>query len=350
MAATTVTQSLTFPPELFATLSPSPFLLAHLSSSSSTRPNGRTSSTFRKPTVNTNSLSHCNGSAVVRLGNTACVCGIRAEILPSSDVANPSYIPTSLTPESPDTNMADDDADNEDEDIDDGPEMASLNLLVPNIELSTGSSPAHLPGNPPSTLAQSLSQRLLDLLHSTRLIRAKDLRILYQPPLLEDDEEPDAEPTVEVKAYWVLYIDILFISLDGNAFDAAWGSVLAALKNTKLPKAWWDQDLGSILCSDAVAEANELTLRGLPVAATFAVFDTRRGKGMKGKTGSWVLADPDTFEEAQCEESVTVVVDDGGRIRRIEKSGGGVVGKAHLRDLVELSQRRREEWKQVLNI
>ncbi|KAK3059291.1 hypothetical protein LTS18_011202, partial [Coniosporium uncinatum] len=95
-AASAPPEALSFPPALFATLSPSPFLLAHLSSKSQIRANGRSPSTFRKPVINTNSLSHCNGSAVVRAGDTACVCGIRAEILRASDVADPSCIPTNL--------------------------------------------------------------------------------------------------------------------------------------------------------------------------------------------------------------------------------------------------------------
>lgn len=239
-----------------------------------------------------------------------------------------------------------------DADADDVDELETLRLLVPNLELSTGCSPQHLPGNPPSTLAQSLSQRLLDLLHSTRLVRAKDLRILYRTPPLEgeDEEVPDAEPSVEVKAYWVLYIDILFISLDGNAFDTAWLAVLAALKNTRLPRAWWDADVEGMLCSDAVGEARALKLRGLPVPSTFAVFDGGKGKGMVGKGGEgrrWVLADADAFEEGVCRERVTVVVDEG-RVKRLEKSGGVCVGVRGMRETMGMAEGRWEEWRGLL--
>jgi exosome complex component RRP43 len=347
MATSSIPQPLSFPPEIFAVLTPPPFLLAHLTPSTpkaqSFRPNGRKVSQFRSPVVNTNSLTHCSGSAVVRLGDTAVVCGVRGEILLAKDIPN-----------APKVDLSDDEAMDDDEGVeeeeDDVAEVASLNLLVPNIELATGCSPAHLPGNPPSTLAQSLSQRLLSLLHSTRLIRASDLRIIYRPPSRPDDDIPDEPPPVEIAAYWTLYIDILIISLDGNPFDAAWGAILAALGNTRLPKAWWDPDLEMILCSDQAKDGKKLQLRGCPVASSFVVFEPGREKGLK-EDRTWILADPDTFEEALCREAVTVVLDydDGNaKIRQIEKSGGAVVGREQMGNMVDMAQARWAEWNGVL--
>ena len=169
----------------------------------------------------------------------------------------------------------------------------------------------------------------------------------------------EAEAVVpEVKAFWTLYIDILFISLDGNPFDAAWGAVLAALGDTKLPRAWWDGDKQMVLCDERVSEAKTLQMNGFPVAATFAVFvgkgerggEKGKGKG-KGET-KWILADPDDFEEGLCEEGVTVAVDGEdevqGRVLRLEKSGGAVVGVRERRELVRLAGRRWREWREVL--
>ena len=261
----------------------------------------------------------------------------------SSDIANPPNIPGTTADQQAGANPPENDV----------YEIPALNLLVPNIELATGSSPAFLPGNPPTTLAQNLSQRVLSLLHSTRLVNVRDLRILYQPPATSEDEEAQDVPApVAIKAYWTLYIDILFMSLDGNPFDAAWGALLAALRNTKLPRAWWDPDLESIVCSDAVSEARSLNLRGLPIPVSFAVFDTTRHKGMGEKHSHWVLADPDAFEEGVCEETIAVVVDDstpkGMQLLRIEKSGGTDVGKDGMRSLVAMAQKRWREWQNVL--
>jgi exosome complex component RRP43 len=258
--------TLSFSQETFAKLSPRPYLLAHLQKS--TRPNGRSPTECRTPHFNNGSLTHADGSAVVRIGDTTVVCGVRGEILLASD--------QKVT------------------DVED--------LLVPNIELATGCSPAFLPGQPPSTLAQSLSTRVYSLLPS--MVDFEDLRI---------GEE----------AYWVLYIDILFISLDGNAFDAAWAGTVAALRDVNLPKAHWDD---GVVCEGGAS----LPLKAMPMALTFGVF------------GEWVLSDPDAFEEDLC-DLVTIVVD-GDRVLGI--SGGA--GKESMREMVRKAKERWTEWKDLI--
>jgi exosome complex component RRP43 len=322
-----IPSALSFPPATFAKLSPAPYLLAHLdpqsSSTSPTRPSGRSPHQCRSPSINTGSLTHANGSAVVRLGDSAIVCGVRAEILRSSDIPHPYRGPA-----------------------DSRREIEELGLLVPNIELSTGCSPAHLPGNAPGSLAQALTQRLLSLLHLARLIHVDDLKVKCQAPETEDDI-PDAPPRLVTQAYWVLYIDLLVISLDGNPFDAAWGAILAALSDTKLPKAWWDADREMVLCSDKLADAKTLVLGNIPTALTFAVFTTAAPHKKPEDVKNWVLADPDGFEEELCDESVTVVVTEQS-ILRIEKRGGGVVGRDGIRELVTRTRERLGDWKLAL--
>ncbi|KAF4537546.1 3 exoribonuclease [Lasiodiplodia theobromae] len=370
---------LSFPRDIFAALSPAPFLLAHLdaasdsstkqkttaTAASTTRPNGRTPTEYRVPTINTGSLSHCNGSAVVRVGDTAVVCGVRAEILKADDVPNPPRYEGLV-----DITDVQDDEDSE-EALDDREELERLGLLVPNVELATGATPALMPGQPPSAQAQALTSRLLGALHAARVVRARDLRITYLPPRTDDEGMEDEEEETgrrEVKAYWALYVDVLFISLDGNAWDAAWAAVVAALRDTVLPRAWWDADMAAVLCSDRVGEARGLRLRGQPVALTCAVFEPGKGRavgapkvlGVGGDSGkaaeeqerAWVLADPDAFEEANCQETVSVLVDavDGQCVLHgIEKSGGGVVSRDVLRGVVQLAEERWKSWDKAFN-
>ena len=270
---------------------------------------------------------------MVRIGDTAAVCGIRPEILKASDIPHP-YRSIGGNEHQDEFDAA-------------SQEIQELGLLIPNLELSTGCSPAHLPGNAPGTLAQSLTQRLLSLLHVSKLVDGRDLRIQYQSPITDDDL-PDQPPVPETKAYWALYIDILFISLDGNPFDAAWAAVLAALNNTKLPKAWWDPDHETVLCSDKASEAKKLALNGLPIASTFAVFSTANPQRKIGQAESWVLADPDAFEHDLCDESVTIVVGGDKKILKIEKNGGGVVGREKVREIVGLATERWSDWDRVI--
>lgn len=318
------------------------------------------------------------------------MCGVRGEILKTGDIADYKARERDVEDDDDDDDDEENEEEEEEEDTEertetrrkkrreDADELAHLNLLVPNLELATGCSPAHLPGGPPSVLAQTLTQRVLTLLHTSDMIGLAPLRIWFHPAeeatgapagvvgMGGDREEMDAREEgkeeeeeeeiakAEVKAFWVLYIDVLFISLDGNAFDAAWFAILAALKGTILPRAWWDADREMVLCSDDPVEARRLEMRDLPVPLSFGVFEgdgqgnVERGKE-RGKE-TWILVDMDGFEETLCREAGTVVVGEGARVVRIEKSGGAVAGMAEMRGLVDLAAWRREEWMGVLGI
>ncbi|OJK02030.1 hypothetical protein ASPACDRAFT_25301 [Aspergillus aculeatus ATCC 16872] len=368
MASTAPPPALTLPPSQFARLQPHAYLLAHLSPPASSnqpslRANGRQPAQFRPTSANTGSLTHTNGSAVVRVGDTTAVCGVRAELLPTSDIASWSVSHASSGAHKRATTTKNDaDADEDESQIQD------LNLLVPNLSLSTGCAPGFVPGAPPSALAQSLSHQILGLLHSTRLVRAEDLRVWYQVPTFGGDGDGDMD--VDIKAFWVLYIDIMIISLAGNAFDAAWAAVLAALRDTRLPRAWWDADNEMVVCSEAVAEATRLSLRGLPVASSFCVFEADAAAGWRavivpdaeeekkieedqrrGMQRRWILADPDGYEEGLSQERVCLVVDrEMGKtvIVKMEKNGGWAVDGRELKQLVDIAAERWESLKLIL--
>jgi exosome complex component RRP43 len=253
-----MTSSLSFPRATFAKLSPHPFLLANLNPTSPdvppTRTNGRAPHEARPPQINVSSLSHAHGSAVVRTGDTTVICGVRGEVLPVSSIPQhrPSRGEESENGEEVEEGEGGNGRETEEEQL-----LRTYDLLVPNVELATGCAPQFLPGVPPTTAAQTMSTRVYELLHSCRVLRARDLRIWYTPPPAtttaapdpdaDSNTDPDLVPhrRPEVVAYWTLYIDLLFISYDGNPFDAAWAAVLAALRDTRLPLAGWDGDEGA---------------------------------------------------------------------------------------------------------
>lgn len=334
--------SLTLSSETFAKLSPHPFLLANLQPADASVPpartNGRQPQQGRQPHVNTSSLSHAHGSAVVRTGDTTVICGVRGETLLTSAI--PNY-------RAPDDSS--DAAVNEAKDYD---------LLVPNIELATGCAPNFLPGVPPTTLAQTLSTRVYSLLHNSKLLDVSQLRIYQEDvagPAAGDEEMGDGAAgedlgeTKVLKAYWVLYIDVLFISFDGNPFDAAWAAILAALQDTKLPSAFWDGDREMVLCRPKAPRP--LKLCGFPVPTTVAVF-TAKEKQKKGGGRYWTLVDPDRLEESLCDEAATVIVDksgEGTKILGISKSGGTVVDPALMRELVVVAESRWEVFRKAIS-
>lgn len=326
----------------FAKLSPYPYLLANLEPPTSdvpaARSNGRAPGECRTLTANLSSLSHAQGSAVVRMGDTTVVCGVRGETILTSNIPNhrASNVET---------------------------ELKDYDLLVPNIELATGCAPQFLPGGPPSTLAQTLSTRIYSLLHSSKLVQPNDLRIWHALPserltIDEDslaadedrmDEDADGSGDVDgqyVAAYWVLYIDIFFISFDGNPFDAAWAATVAALTDTKIPRARYDADRELVACSRK--DPKPLTLHGMPVACTAVVFTGKEtDRPADGK--HWVLMDPDRLEESLCDESVTIVVDGKGKAMRIlslSKHGGVTLSPNVLRSNEFLGWAGKR-WKEV---
>lgn len=260
---------------------------------------------------------------------------MRAELLPIDTIANYRVKKTDDIP------LAEDDY----------TEIIGNNLLVPNIELSTGCSPNHLPGVPPSVEAQSLSQRLLSLLHSSRVVRKEDLKIYYTLP--PDAEQEELAKGPQLKAYWCLYIDLVCISYGGNVFDAAWLAVYAALRDTLLPRCWWDADRRLVFCSPEMGEARKLDLRGMPVPLSWAVFvpEFRTGKKV-GMEEMWVLCDPDAFEEECCVEGGCLVIDmdtkGKAEILKLEKNGGARMGVQELKTLCELAEKRWKAWEKTL--
>ena len=376
---------LTLPPSQFAKLASRSYLHAHLNLPSSRRPSGRLPNESRKPSINTGSLTHCHGSAVVRCGDTAVVCGIRGEILNASDVVDfqPLTKPDDYKQriQSSRSELSDaSEAQNHQIIAADAEELAQFNLLVPNVELSTGCSPSYLPGGPPSTEAQSLSHRVLNLLHTSRMLSIDDLRIWYDPPPAKTTDtdqpmmsldDPASGPVTrtlettedtkqpEVKAFWTLYISILVLSLSGPPLPTIWGALIAALRNTRLPKAWWDADRQSVVCSPSKSNATSFLIKDPPIAASFGIFNiTNDGAGLVTRHGengrkTWILADVDGFEAALCEEEVMAVIGQTSRGRtnliKIEKFGGGVLGREEMRECVDMATERRRVWIEALD-
>lgn len=140
-------KGLEFSGPVYAALLPAHYLLETIKSQK-TRPNGRTPSEFRQPSINIDSLTYSNGSTVIRMGGTTCVSGVRAEIAAYDTIPNPPPVDLSASV----------DPAKETE------ELSSLNLIVPNVDLGTGCMPSISPGQAPTTIAQALADRLRALL------------------------------------------------------------------------------------------------------------------------------------------------------------------------------------------
>ncbi|KAG9020729.1 hypothetical protein FS837_007928 [Tulasnella sp. UAMH 9824] len=182
------------------------------------RPDGREPTTWRDVSLNAGSISTAEGSALVRLGNTTIVCGIKAEIA-EPDLDRPEH-----------------------------------GFIVPNVDLPAICSPKFKPG-PPGEEAQILSERINAI-------------------LIQADVVPTASLCIEPgKACWVLYIDITCINYDGNAFDACLLATIAALRATHLSKPTFDEETERVTCSET--EKLPLQVKRIPLSTTFGVFDSK---------------------------------------------------------------------------
>ncbi|RKP15013.1 exosome complex component RRP43-like protein [Piptocephalis cylindrospora] len=179
------------------------------------RPDGRGFQDFRPTAVHYGAITSADGSALVRLGGTTVVCGIKAEV---------------AVPE---------------------PTQPTQGYFTPNVELGPMCSARFKPGAPSET-AQVLSQQLNTL--SLGVLDRDDLCI-----------EPG-------QAVWALYADVLCLNYDGGALDACQLAVTAALRNLRLGKATFNEEEGAV-------RANARESQGVPIKAqvytsTFGVLES----------------------------------------------------------------------------
>ncbi|KAJ9475587.1 putative Exosome complex component RRP45 (putative) [Pseudozyma hubeiensis] len=205
----------------------------------SIREDGRSLAAFRDATLTIGSISTADGSSFVRIGNTSCIAAIKAE------VATPQL------------------------------SRPCEGYLIPNVELPAVCSSKFKAGAPGEE-AQVLTSRLLALLNSSNVLNREQLCIQ------------------EATAVWCLYLDISFICFDGNAMDAAVLAAVAALTNTKLPKATYDHDTEQVRCSSS---RQPLHLGDIPFASSFSIFENQ-----------YLLSDPTAFESALSSSHVTIAI------------------------------------------
>lgn len=261
------------------------------------RPDGRALGTidkggekelWRPVSLNVGSINTADGSALVRMGGTTIVCGVKAEI-------------TEPDLEKPD-----------------------VGFLVPNIDLPAMCHPKFKPG-PPSDEAQILSEQLFQTLTSSNFISLHSLVI---------------HPA---KAVWTLYVDATCINYDGNLFDAALLAMVAALLDTRLPRAAYDEDTEQTTCYRR--ERTPLTVHGLPLSTSFGIFDS-----------TYVLADPTAFEEPLLNSTISVVVGETDGLLSVTQQGLGAVSSSSystsdgiLSACVDAAKKRRSELGRILH-
>ncbi|GBN15905.1 Exosome complex component RRP43 [Araneus ventricosus] len=179
------------------------------------RPGGRLLTNFRSVLINTGSIGTACGSALVKIGDTSVLCGIKAEL------TNPL------------SNKPDE------------------GFFVPNVTLTSVCSNRYVPG-PPTEQAQVYSQIIMDLWKNSPFVDPTDLCITPN------------------KLSWCLFAEMVCLSFDGNVLDACILALMAALRNTKLPEVVVNEETNSIEVTDKLID---LKVSYFVFSATYAVLE-----------------------------------------------------------------------------
>ncbi|KAM7436232.1 Exosome complex component RRP43 [Porites harrisoni] len=139
----------------------------------------------------------------------------------------------------------------------------------------------------------------------------------------------------EGKLCWVLYVDIMCLSYDGNITDACLIAAVAALQNTRLHSVKIDEETQTPEPSEK--KEVSLNLRQHPVASTFGIFDD-----------SVLFADPTDEEENLVSGIVTIVVTDDDKIAAVHKPGGSPLTDDKLQECFKKSGRRGKEVRDLI--
>lgn len=180
------------------------------------RPDGRELIEFRTTTLNIGSISTADGSALVKIGNTTVICGIKLEFAtPSVEAPNKGYV-------------------------------------VPNVDLPPLCSSGFRHGAP-GEQAQAASQFVADVIESSGVVNPEDLCI------------------ERGKLCWVLYCDLMCLDYDGNLLDACILALLAALKNAQLPEVTINKETSQPEVN--LKTRTPLQVHRHPIGSSFCVFD-----------------------------------------------------------------------------
>ena len=180
-------------------------------------------------------------------------------------------------------------------------------VLIVVAELRPGASPTFELG-PPKPPAIELA-RVVD-----RGIRSTDT---------VDVSKLGIEPGEKV---WLLFVDILILDYEGNLFDAGNYAALAALMNATVPNA------------SKLGEGKDVPLKveHQPISVTAA------------KIGDALFIDPSLEEERIADARLTVVTDEKGHIRAMQKGLTGSFTVDEVNQVVALSQKIGKEIRKTI--
>eukprot|EP01108_Squamamoeba_japonica_P006031 TRINITY_DN4858_c0_g1_i1.p1 TRINITY_DN4858_c0_g1~~TRINITY_DN4858_c0_g1_i1.p1 ORF type:complete len:310 (-),score=187.97 TRINITY_DN4858_c0_g1_i1:117-1046(-) len=284
----------------------------------SVRADGRALLATRRVSLGTHAVDSALGSALVRVGNTAVIAGVTGALGPA-------------------------------------PDDESAPSVVASVELLPLASPRFAYGRP-SDDARAVGAWLNELLSGGRvrspaasrepLVDAASLRLPHlQPPRVvidgdaDTDGDGDGQGTLierderEPLLAWFLSVDMYVLDYSGNLYDAALLALVAALGDVRLPRV---RRRGALDYVRAPRATEPLRLLFTPLPNSFALI------------GDTVVADPTDLEEDVAAASLTVVLDEHGRIRSMHKPGGAAISIDATRQCLSAARERLPTMQKLL--
>lgn len=374
-ADTVEVHPVTFPPQVLARISPELSLQRHLSLG--IRPSLKRFEEFRDVEIDQNSLSRYKLGTSTEEDVTNSVLG--SNVLKSGK----TFVITSITGGIVEETLpaeSEDPGEQKLEDLTQGrDEIAKFAPVYPLVEVERGRVGA------PTDEEMTISQKLHDYVLHSGLVPRSSLKVqcgvrtteksgeskVYYP-----DEDGDVSTSVHTlsqrKWSYVLYAKIAVFSRTGPVFDLCWNSLIYALQNTRLPRAFIDEratdlkmtvrtrgrsasvrETYEILCDPKRSIPLRLSSGNVAYASSYGVIDLdpemtleQEDEDMeKNRQGPILLADLDTEAEEACIRStVCVITDSNGNLKNIDILGGGAkVTPSILRRAVSLAKERARD-------
>lgn len=230
---------------------------------------------FRNIEIKKGVAENAEGSAQVQIGDTVVMVGVKME------VGTPF-------PDTPDEGM-----------------------LMVNADLDPLASPEFETG-PPKEEAVELA-RVVD--RGIRESEAVDLKKLN----IEEGEKS-----------WMVSVDILIINNGGGLIDASALGVLAALKNSKIPKLTEDGEV------NREEFQGELPIQREPVPCTFY------------KVNGKLLLDPNVEEEEAADARVTMFMMENDKFCASQKGGKGGFSEDEILNILDLTKKHTKKLRKYI--
>lgn len=368
-----------FPPQVLARISPELSLQRHLSLG--IRPSLKRFDEFRDVHIEENTLSR------YKLGDSAGEDATNSVLGSNVLKSGKTFVITSITGGIVEETLPVESEDPGEQELEKltqrRDEVSKFAPVYPLVEIERGRVGA------PTDEEMTISQKLHDYTLHSGLIPKSSLKVQCGVRTTEEsgeskvqypDEDSNASKSVRTlsqrKWSYVLYAKIVVFSRTGPVFDLCWNSLMYALQDTRLPRAFIDEratdlkmtirtrgrsasvrETYEILCDPKRSIPLNISSENIGYSSSFGVIDLDSEMALdqedhdmeKEERSPILLADLDTEAEEACIKStICIITGSNGDLKNVDVLGGGAkVTPAILRRAITMAQQRAKNLKSL---